>query len=77
MVLLDNAIRFTIMNAIKDKSTDTYRDITTHFAKKVSTQEEIVTLELFTHKHNWKLGERISYLENELTRLSETEVSNE
>ena len=75
-VLLDKAIRFTIMDAIKDKSTETYRDIATNFAKKVRTQEEIVTLELVRHQHNWKIGESISLLEAELEVLAEVEISN-
>ena len=76
-VLLDNDIRFTIMEAIKDKSTETYRDIATNFAKKVRTQEEIIALELLRHQYNWKIGERISLLEVKLEDLAEAEVSND
>ena len=76
-VLLDNAIRFTIMEAIKDKTTETYMDIAKNFSKKVRIQEEIVGLELLRHNLDWKVGERISFLESELETLAEAETTNE
>ena len=65
------------LQALKDKSTETYRDIATNFAKKVRTQEEIIALELLRHQYNWKIGERISLLEVKLEDLAEAEVSND
>ncbi len=76
-VLLDNAIRFTIMEAIKDKTTETYMDIAKNFSQKIRIQEEIVGLELLRHNLDWKVGERISFLESELETLADAETSNE
>ena len=44
-VLLDNAIRFTIMEAIKEKSTETYMDIAKNFSNKHRTSETPIRLE--------------------------------
>ena len=65
------------MEAIKDKSTETYMDIAKNFSSKVRIQEEIVGLELLRHQLDWKVGERISLLESELEDLAEAEISNE
>ena len=37
-ILVDNAIRFTLMDAIKDKSSEFYKDIATSFSKKLRIQ---------------------------------------
>ena len=65
------------MEAIKDKSTETYMDIAKNFASKVKSQEYIVGLELLRHQYDWKVSERISLLEAELEDLADAEVSNE
>ena len=65
------------MEAIKDKTTETYMDIANNFSKKIRIQEEIVGLELLRHNLDWKVGERISLLESELENLAEAETSNE
>ena len=64
------------MDAIKDKTSESYKDIAVNFSKKIKIQEEIFSLELIREKLNWMVGERISLLEGELAQLAANEVSN-
>ena len=63
------------MEAIDDKTSEAYSDMAENFSKKLKAQEEIVSLELIRDKLGWQVGDRISFLENELSLLAAMEKS--
>ena len=75
-VLIDNVIRFTIIDSLKDKTSHLYHQIITNFIDKLTVQEEIVSLEIIKAKHNWKVNDRIQELEDTLINITQNEVSN-
>ena len=73
-ILIDNVIRFTIIDSLKDKNLPLYHQILTHFIEKITIQEEISTLEIVTSQYKWKVNDRIKHLEEQLATSTQLEI---
>ena len=66
----------TIIDSLKDKTTPLYHQIMTNFIDKITTQEEIVTLEIIRAQYKWKVNDRIKHLEELLVNITNSEINN-
>ena len=66
-------IRFTTIDALKDKNSPFYYELMSNFIDKINVQEEIVTLEIVKEQYKRKINDRISELENEIEGYQQAE----
>ena len=67
--LIYNVIRFTVIDAIKDKESLLYCQIMDNFNKKIAIQEEIVSLKIMKNKYRWQLEDRVKSQNEEIIVL--------
>ena len=73
--IIDNTIKYTLLNDISDKSCEFYRRNSNSLNKKISLQEGIETLKSMEKDNSWPVTERVLLLSAVLLKVEDGEVS--
>ena len=68
-------IRFTTIDALKDKNSPFYYELMSNFIDKITVEEEIVSLEIVREQYKWKVNDRIAELEVKLADIKNSEIN--
>ena len=60
--LINNVIRFSVIDDIKTKNRQIYIQILDNFNNKIAIQEEIVNLEVINNKYGWQINDWLNSL---------------
>ena len=71
--LINNVIRFSVIDVIKNKDSTLYKEILENFNNKIAKQEEIVNLEVVECKFGWKVSDRLNSQKDDLMFLKQKE----
>ena len=72
--LINNVIRFSVIDVIANKESQLYNKILDNFNNKIAIQEEIVNLEVMECKYGWKVADRLTSLKEDLVFLKQKEI---
>ena len=72
--LINNVIRFSVIDVIANKESQVYKEILDNFNKKIAIQEEIVNLEVMECQYGWNVADRLTSFKNYLIFLKEKEL---
>ena len=75
--IINNIIRFSVIDDNKNKDSTIYSQILDNFNNKIAIQEEIVNLEVINNIFGWKINNWLNSLKHDLMFLKQKEVDME